>query len=252
VIVSNSPLGFSIRSVGRGIKSGVQATGHGIKKGAKVVGKAAYFPVEWTLIKPTQWLAHQAARPIKGLVLRLEHRRAVKLAWDKRKSKTPNAQELAEAKSWTKHTLNHQLPHGPILALFAGSDAAMLGYYENVQLGIAPAVVAAAIPVFMAVMQNLLSRFSKSGEAPADPGADAQAAAADQGPPPGVTDLQPAQDAAADAVQNVADKVRGGGKSVKLPGVGRVKQSYLMIGGAVALGLVLVVMLKGGDKKKAA
>jgi hypothetical protein len=247
MIVSNSPLGFSIRSVGRGIKSGVQATGRGVKK----VGKVAYMPVEWTLVKPTMWLAHQAARPVRSLVRRLVSRRAVKLAWDKRKSKTPNASEQAEAKSWTKHNLNKQLPHGPILALFAGPDITLLGY-ESVQLGVAPAVVAAAVPVLMALMQQLLSRFNKSGEAPADPGADAQAAAAEQGPPPGVTDLQPAQDAAADAVQDVADKVRGGGKSVKLPGVGRVKQSHLLIGGAVALGLVLVVVLKGGDKKKAA
>jgi hypothetical protein len=248
MIVSNGPLGFNPF---RSIKSGVQATGRGIKKGAKVAAKAAYMPVEWTLVKPTMWLAHQAARPVRTLVRRLVSRRAVKLAWDKRKSKTPNASEQAEAKSWTKHNLNRQLPHGPILALFAGPDITLLGY-ESVQLGVAPAVVAAAVPVLMALMQQLLSRFNKSGEAPADPSADAQAAAADQGPPPGVTDLQPAQDAAADAMQTAADAARGGGKSVRLPGGSRVKQSTLLIGGAVAFGLVLVVMLKGGDKKKAA
>lgn len=243
MLVSSPQLGFSITSpfkkIGRGIESGARAAGRGVKAGAKFSVKAAYAPIKWGIIKPTEWLAHRVMAPVRNRVQKLVHRRAVKLAYDNRKSTTPTPAEVSQARSWTRSKLKGELPHGPVLALFAGSMPTPwpMGSYE---LGVAPAVAAAAVPIFVALAQQLLSRFSRSGEAPANPQADAaaEAAAPDAPVPPGTVDLQPAQDTADAATDAIDTAVHPG--TVKLPGGMRVKKSHLAIGGAVLGGVILL------------
>jgi len=206
------------------------------------------------VLKPAEWLASKATAPLRSRVLKLRQRRAVKLAWDKRRSKQPNAAEQAEAKSWTKSRLKSSGPQGYLLALFAGADTGVLmGAYDVHPrgLGFDPAtasVIAASIPVLMAILNAVLSNSAKSGEAPADPGADAAAEAAEAqaaGESPGAVDMGPAQDqAAADAIaaQGGGDGDAGGGMRSLIPG-GAKKSNMLLyagIGGAVLLVLMLV------------
>jgi hypothetical protein len=239
-------LGFSITSpfkkVGRGIATGARAAGRGVKKGAKVVGKVAYAPIKYGIIKPAEWLGNKITAPVRNRVQKIVHRRAAKLAFDRRKSTTPTPAEVSEARNWTRSKLRHELPHGPVLSVFADAAPAPwpLGDYE---LGVAPAVVAAAVPILVAFTQSLLSRFDKSGEAPANPQADAKAdaTAPDAPVPPGTVDLQPAQDAAQDVAETIDTAVHPG--TVRLPGGMRVKKSHLMIGGAVLGGVILLSLL---------
>jgi len=241
----NPQLGFSITSpfkaVARGVATGARAAGHGVAVGARTAGKVAYAPIKYGIIKPAEWLGNKLMAPIRNRVQKIVHRRAAKIAYDSRKSTTPTPAEVSQARSWTKSKLKGELPHGPVLALFAGPtipDTGPLGDF-----GIAPAVAAAAVPVFMALAQQLLSRFNSSGEAPANPAADAKAdaAAPDAPVPAGAVDLQPAQDAA-DAASTAIDNVAHPG-TVKLPGGMHVKKSHLMIGGAVLGGVILLSLL---------
>jgi hypothetical protein len=268
--------GFSITSpfkaVGRGVKkvgkravydvkrvgkAGVKVAKTGVKvakTSVKMVGKG----LKIALVSPALWLASKATAPIRNRVHKLRNRRASKIAWDNRKSKTPNAQEQAQAKSWTKSHLKGKGPHGQILALFAGApDDVLLGSYEPYagQLGLDPAtatVIAASIPIFMALMNKVLGQASSSGEAPADPQADAAAtasAAAETAAAPGEIDVGPAQEAAADAAQAVQEAAQEAGVVpppagiVRLPGGVQAKKSHLLIGGAVVGGLVLLTLL---------
>lgn len=240
----DSQLGFSItapfKKVGRAVGSGAKAVGRGAVKGVKIAGKVAYTPIKYGLVKPAEWLGNKITAPIRHRVQTLVQRRAGKIAWDKRKSRTPTPAEVSEARSWTRSKLRGQLPHGPVLSIFAGPPSVLLGDYE---LGIAPAVVAAAVPVLVAAMQSLLHRFDRSGDAPANPQADAAAAATapDAPVPAGTVDLQPAQDAAEAATDAIDTAAHPG--MVKLPAVGYVKRSHLMIGGAVLGGVILLSLL---------
>jgi hypothetical protein len=243
-------LGFSITSalkkVGNVAVKTVTVPTKYAYQGTKAVGKLAYKGIEWTAIKPTEWLAHKIMAPVKNRVQKIVHRRAAKLAYDSRKSTTPTPAEVSQARSWTRGKLMHELPHGPALAIFAGHPEVMDMLGDH-QLGVAPAVAAAAVPIFMALAQQLLNRFSSSGEAPANPQADASAdaSAPDAPAPAGTVDLQPVQDAAqdvAEAVDKAAGKGKRGGKggTVTLPGGMQVKKSYLAIGGAVLGGVILL------------
>jgi hypothetical protein len=239
----DSQLGFSlnplkaVRKVGSGIATGARAVG----RGAKTVGKLAYKPIEFAVVKPTEWLAHKIMAPVRNRVQKIVHRRAAKIAYDNRKSTTPTPAEVSQARSWTRSKLRHELPHGPALAVFAGPDTVLLGDHE---LGVAPAIAAAAVPIFVALAQSLLSRFARSGEAPANPGADAnaEAAAPDAPVPAGTVDLQPAQDAAQDVADTIDTTAHPG--MVKLPGGMQVKKSHLMIGGAVLGGVILLSLFQ--------
>lgn len=244
MIVSQGQLGISLNPF-HYAKKGVEAAGHGVATGARYAGRGLK-KVALTAVKPFEWLGSKITAPVRNRVHTLRNRRAHKLAFDKRKATTPNAAESAEAKSWTKQHLKSQGPQGKILALFAGSapDAVLLGAYEPYvnQLG-DPAtlsVIAASVPVFMALMDRILGHANQSGEAPANPAADAEAAVS---APPGSVDLTPVQDAAADATQAAQDAVDEAGGMVKLPGGIKVKKKHLMIGGAVIGGVVLLSLL---------
>lgn len=271
-MITQSPLGFTFNPI-KIVKKTGSAIAHPIRS-AKKVGSAVAHPIRTVksaaheardaanqvghalkvgILKPAEWLAAGVTAPIRNRVHKLRNRRAAKLAWDSRKSQTPNAQESAQAKAWTKSHLKGKGPHGQLLALFAGSSDAMLyGYWEPYpgQLGVEPAtltIIAASIPVFMALMNKVLGAADRSGEAPANPGADAAAnASAPDTAPPGTVDLTPVQD----AVEDVAAGGDGsGGAMVRVPGVGSVKRSHLMIGGGILVAVIVLAMVtkKGKD-----
>lgn len=270
--VNDGGLGFSITSAFKTAinpiamtKKSYQATKSAAKTGAKVVYKASVLPLQYTLIKPTQWLASKATRPIKNRVRTLVNRRAAKIAMDKRRSTTPTPAEYAEAKAWAKHKLTYDgpggtpTPHGAILAMFAGpSYSGSLGssdYYDG-QLGVAPAVVAAAVPVLLALANAMISKYAKSGEAPANPRADAQARAEEPPMAAGTQDLQRIQDAAAEAAASAAEDAGADPVEAAASGqvgprqrgaFGGISRNHMIIGGAVLGGVLLLAMM---TKKK--
>jgi len=272
--VDDEALGFSItapfKKVGSAVKTGVKYTVvkptqyavKGTKIAAKAVYKAHAIPTQWLAIKPTMWLAEKATAPVKKRVQTLVNRRAAKLAWDRRKSKTPTPAEHNEARTWTRNRLLKMsviVPAAPLLAAFAGAP-------DDYQLGIAPAVVAAAVPVLLAAAAVVLQQLAKSGEAPAnptDPGAPAPPPppGADGGPPPqpGEVDLTPVQDAAAEAAEQGAEAMQqvaaqAGGRQrvggMTLPK--GISKNHMLIGGALLGGVLLIAMLKpkSGGKDK--
>ncbi len=233
------------QAVGHGVATGARATGRGAVaagkvagKGAIIAGKVAFAPALLTM-KASQWLANKAMTPVKNKVHTLRDRRANKLAWDKRKSRTPNAAEKAEAKSWTQAKLKSQGPQGLVLALFAGPPSPMFGEV------VTAATITASIPVFLALMNALLSKTSRSGEAPASIGPDGQPMP-QQGPDqPGTVDMTPVQDAAQAMADDAAAEGGGGGGGAMthLPGVGSVKRSHLLLGAAVIGGILLITLV---------
>lgn len=220
-------------------KGAANAVGHAIKTG---------------VIKPFEWVASKVTAPIRDRVHKLRDRRAKKIAWDSRKSTTPTPAEQAQAKAWTKAHLKKQGPHGEVLQLFAGVDPGFLGIagFGAAQLGdpVTLSIIAASIPVFMALMNSVLKKANASGEAPANPAAGGGAAAPAA---PGTVDLTPAQDAAAAAggddgsdgdAAGGGKHGHGGGGGGKLLGM---PKKYVIIGGAV-LGGVLVLSLLTSKK----
>ena len=246
-MISTSPqLGFSITSPFRAVARAGKATGHGIAVGARATAHGA-IAVGKIALKPAEWLVHAAMTPVRNKVHTLRDRRANKLAWDKRKSRTPNAAERAEAASWTKAKLKGVGPHGKVLALFAGPPIALLGGYESeMRLGdpATASLVAASIPVFLAIMNALLTKTSKSGEAPANIGPGGQPMQ-ERPNAPGTVDMTPVQEAAQSAAEDAAAMAENpsSGGGMRLPGVGPVKRSHLLVGAAVVGGIVLVVLL---------
>lgn len=250
MLVGQTQFGFSLNPI-KAVKSAASAVVHPIRtaKGVVHTAASAASAVARGVIKPFEFLAAEATKPIKNRVVTLRNRRAAKLAMDKRRSTTPNAAERAEAKSWTKSHLKKQGPHGQILALFAGSSPVALSDPYAGLLG-DPAtltLIAASIPVFMALMNKVLSSANRSGEAPANPQADAAAAAEAPDVPgaPGTVDLAPVQDAAAAAADAAGNAMAP--NTVKLPGVGRVKRSHLLIGGGILAAVVVIALV---SKKK--
>lgn len=243
-------------------KKSAAATVAVTKKSAQVVYQAHAIPTKWLALKPTEWLADKALAPVKSRVRTIVSRRAAKIAMDKRKSTTPTPAEVAEAKAWTKHKLMYDgpagvpTPHGAILALFAGapsfSGSGFGSSYYGGQLGVAPAVAAAAVPILITLANAMIKKYANSGEAPANPRADAQATSPAMDSQPeapmaaGTQDLQPVQDAvtqaAAEAGGDPAAPAGGKGKHGGLPG--GITKKHLMIGGAVIGGIVLISMLK--------
>jgi hypothetical protein len=232
------------------IKKVARPIAHGAAVAGKAVGKA--------VLTPAKWLGSKLTAPIRSRVHKLRDRRAVKLSWDRRKSKQPNPAERAEAKSWAQNRLKASGPHGHVLALFAGSSPDPMYLGSPVGLGFDPAtasVIAASIPVLVAVLNAILSKSANNGEAPADPSVDAQAeaqaaqeaqVAAQENP--GAVDMTAVQDAAADAAGEVAAQVEqnapAGAGMVRVPGIRTpVKQSHLLIAGIAVAGVVLVSVL---------
>ncbi len=238
-------------------KKSYQATKKATLVTGKVIYKAHEIPTKYLALKPTMWLANKATKPIRNRVQTIVNRRAAKIAMDKRHSTTPTAAEKAEAKAWTKHKLTYDgpggipTPHGKILALFAGSEYQMPTHTQDGQLGVAPAVVAAMVPLLVALANAMISKYAKSGEAPANPQADQRTNAVDP-MAPGTVDLQPMQNAmdemsagvAADAGMPGADVEAAGGESGRHSGLpGGISKNHMLIGAAVLGGLVLVAML---------
>lgn len=231
-------------------KKSYQATKAVTQKTGKVVYQAHAIPTKWLAIKPTMWLADKATKPIRNRVQTIVNRRAAKIAMDKRHSPVPTPAEKAEAKAWTKHKLTYDgpggipTPHGKILALFAGSEYHVPVYTEMGQLGVAPAVVAAAVPVLVALANAMINKYAKSGEAPAHPQADATTNAADP-VTPGTVDLQPTQNMMDEAAASAAaDADAGTSADVGARrGGGGIKRSHLLIGAAVLGGVVLIALV---------
>lgn len=259
----NGQLGFSITSpfkaVGRGVATAGKAVGHGAVVGAKATGRATVvgaktvgkgaLAVGKLALKPAEWLAHVAMTPVRNRVHTLRDRRANKIAWDKRKSRTPTPAERAEAASWTKSKLKSQGPHGQVLALFAGPPIRLREPDEyNARMGevVTAATVTAAVPVLLALMNSILGKTAQSGEAPERIGADGKPMQA-MPDKPGTVDMTPVQEAAQSAAEDAAADAGGGagsgGAMIQLPGVGPVKRSYVLIGGAVLGGVLLLALL---------
>ncbi len=251
-------LGFSLNPI-KAVKRGAHAALHPISttkmvarttvhtaaSAAKTVGHG----IKIGLIKPAEWLAHAAMTPVRNRVHKLRSRRAVKLAWDRRKSKTPTPAEQSEASTWTKSHLKSKGPHGRVLALFAGAAPANFGAsYSGLGDPATASVVAASVPVLVALINAVLRKSNNPNEAPADPAADAQAAADTSPADAGTADLAPAQDAATDAAAAAADAESGGGGGLrsltrggKILGIDR---KYVFIGGAVLGAVLLIGLLK--------
>lgn len=217
--------------VGHTAKFAADAVGHGIKVG---------------LIKPFEWLAAKATAPIRNRVHKLRDRRAAKLAWDRHHTTTPDAKDKADAKSWTKSHLKHQGPHGEILALFAGPMPMLLG---NTQLG-DPAtlsLITASIPVFMALMNSVLHKADASGQAPADPTRGAGGGAAAPGAPgaPGAGAAAGGDAGGGGPSAGGGDGGGDGGGGAKILGM---PKKYVIIGGAVFGGVILLSLLTSSKK----
>lgn len=238
--VSLNPI-KAVKSAARSTARAGRAVGRGTIKVAKKVGKI--------VVAPAAWLGTKLTAPLRSRVHKLRDRRAVKLAWDKRKSKQPTPAERAEAKAWTKSKLKSSGPHGHVLALFAGPTPSYFG--SPVGLGIDPgtaSVIAASLPVLIAVLNALLNKSAASGEAPADPGADAQAeaqaaaeVAALAAETPGAVDMTAMQDEMTAVAEDVLPPPPG---MVRLPGIRKpIKQSHVLIGGIVLGGVLLVALL---------
>lgn len=106
-------------------------------------------------------------RPLRKNINKLKARRALKLAWDRRKSNVPNAVDRKDARNWAKSKLKAKGPHGHLLALLAGPpDTAMaeLGMTTLGVTGAEEAAILAAIPILVSLLNKMMDGFIKSGE----------------------------------------------------------------------------------------
>lgn len=142
----------------------------------RAAGKTA--KVAKVVAKPAAAVGALALKPLRSRINTLTTRRANKLAWDRRRSKTPTPGERAEARAWTKKTLTAKGPHGRLLALLAGASPTEAHYtlggfgITPGALGVEPATIAlisASLPVLTKLLQSILTATAKSGEAPVSP-----------------------------------------------------------------------------------
>jgi hypothetical protein len=170
-------LGFSfnpikhIKSAASSVAHVAKAAGSGaISVGQKVGGtalKIAVLPAYYV----TKYAADIALRPVRSRVNTLVNRRAAKIAWDRRRSKTPTSAEHNQARDWAKAKFKSSGPHGHLLALLAGPTlTGQLGDF-----GVAPAVVAAAVPILVSILTGMIKKYAGTGEAPEDPAVDMSA-----------------------------------------------------------------------------
>jgi hypothetical protein len=180
------------------------------KGAAKGVVKLHTVPLKYTVKavkKVGQGALWLATKPIRSRINVMVNRRATKLAFDRRRTKTPTAAERGEARAWAKKKLAAKGPHGKLIALLAGgpSPVDLLGapvFGMSVSaggLGIDPATltaITASIPVFVALVNTVINATSKSGEAPANPAAapeaQPQAPAPTMNPPTSPEEVQAA------------------------------------------------------------
>lgn len=131
-------------------------------KGGKVAA-VAVAPVTVAAAVASKAALNVATKPIKAKINTIKTRRAKKLAWDRRKSTTPTTAENAEARSWVKNEFKKKGPHGAILALLAGYPSTMLGE------PVTTATIMASVPAALALVNQLMTVFARSGAAPENP-----------------------------------------------------------------------------------
>ena len=266
MIVQAAPLGFSLNPL-HYAKKAATAVGHEAAAGGKFVAhhaadvaKLAVLPVVEMNKYILQPVLHVALTPVRHKVDTLKNRRAHKLAWDSRHSTTPTPAENAQAKSWAKSYLKREVPpFGLMLSLLAGPPPTAFGSPRVSLLGAGfgdptTATIVASVPTLLAIIDKILTRSNKDGQAPVDPagkggapaaGGGGGGAAADDGSGAGA-----GADAAADAGSGGDDSGAGAGKG----GAGALAKKFgiskkqLMIGGAVVGGLVLLVLLMPSKK----
>jgi len=131
-----------------------------------------------------------------------------------------------------------------VKAVGKGAVAVGKGAYTVGKYGAKGAVAVAKNPYVQAGVSSFVPGGAAAVAAtkllPGGGGGGAPAAA----PEPGVTDLTPIQDQAAQAAQPEAAAAPAGPGMVMLPGVGAVKRSHLMIGGGILAAVVLLSLLR--------
>lgn len=158
------------------------ATGKNVVKSLVKAGKSGLAPLQATILDP---LNATLLAPLRNKVNKLKSNRAKTLAWQRRRSKVPNAQEQAEARAWTKTKLKHSGPHGYMLVLFAAPEEMAYAQPIHGPFGepITIAAITASMPILIAVVNAMLKKAQNSGEAsdnPAAAGAQAAVAVAQQ------------------------------------------------------------------------
>lgn len=202
-------LGFSIKKLA---KKGVKYA----KKGAKVAVAPAYYTSKFAF--------NLAVKPVRWRINTIVAGRARKLAMERRRSNTPNKAEKREARAWAKQRFRAKGPHGHMLASLAGGDD-LLG-----ALGVAPAVIAAAVPVLAALATQMAKDMAKSG-------AIALTAKAQEALVPGAPTAAVEQ-AAAEAIEQSGDAATEAAEET-LEGVSLVKKPAPR-GLGIGLGLSIV------------
>lgn len=176
-MIAAQGLGWSLNPVrlvkraASGVAAGAKAVGRGVVKVAPTVAKVALAPAYLTHKLTMEAVNRGALNPIRARLNTITSRRANKLAWDRRKAKTANSTEYQEARGWTKAKMNAKGPHGRLIAFLAGaaSPGAMAGLGD---FGAVPvAAIVAAAPAIIALLNQTIQTFQRSGEAPADPAA---------------------------------------------------------------------------------
>jgi hypothetical protein len=273
--VQAAPLGFSLNPLHYAKKAVHEAAAGGkfVVHHAGDIAKLAVLPVVEMNKYILQPILHVALTPVRRKVDVLKNRRAHKIAWDTRKSPTPTPAENAQAKSWAKSYLKHEVPpFGLMLSLLAGP--ALYGAPRANMFGTSAmfgdpttATIIASVPTLLAIIDKVLTRSDKNGQAPSNAagkgkggggGGGGGAAAADGGG--AAADAGGGADAGADASAAGGDDGGadaggggggrhggkhggGGGGAGTLAKKFGLSKKQLMIGGAVVGGLVLLVLL---------
>ncbi len=264
-----------VKPVAKGVAKGTTTVAKGAVKVGTVAGKtyvkaykATYVRAAKTVAKGVKTaLSKTVLRPVISKLNTLKDRRAKKLAWDRRKSKTPTAAERNEARSWAKSYLKGQKPpFGFMLSQLAGplDDEPLMGSFGE---PVSAATVIASIPVLLSLLAIILQNVNKSGAAPINPATGQpmtpaeQAQAANESAAAAQAAAQlPGAEAAAGMIPPGAelpsmegddgmegDVDSGGGAMVPSGGRGGlpagVQKSHILLFGGVAVGLVVLAML---------
>jgi hypothetical protein len=256
--------GFSIthafKKVGHGITSAGKEAGHLTKKYGLKVGELAVLPVAELNKIVAGPILRVALRPIKSRVNTLKSRRANKLAYD-RGHPTPTPQDQADARSWTRNKVKHQIPFGPVFYALAGAPTpSFFGYAQPAPVTMfgdpTTATIVASIPPMIKLMDDFIKSSSKSGEAPAHVGRGGagSGAAPSGGDAGGGADAGAADDSGDAGGGSGAGGGKGkhgghggkgggaGGKMMMLPGIGAVPKTAVYVGGGL-LALVLLIAI---------